>query len=343
MTQRHTFAPLVGALVAALAAAWMTAAHADVTVQQQSTFDFSIIKAHSESTELVTADKERRDTTLHCEGLFMSLLCGNTQYGEIVRLDRDVEWRLEPKKQEYRETAFMTPAQRLAAEQEARASLERLKQCPASKQTAPGPDTQKCQLSPPKFDLVQTDNHATLVGHDARLTQLTMTQSCTNPDTGDSCDFQISLDAWLTQDQIAGLDDRRAFRQAYMHKLGLDEPDSLVQADMRKFLAPYAESLKELGSKAGGFKGYPLKSAVRIAFGGPRCGAAQKQQQQGADSGTSSSSGSSPPTSLSSAASKLVGGLFKKKQQDAPADSSVAASPLPPGMVQAASFTTETQ
>ena len=34
----------------------------------------------------------------------MSLLCGNAQGGEIVRLDRDVEWTLEPKKQEYRET-----------------------------------------------------------------------------------------------------------------------------------------------------------------------------------------------------------------------------------------------
>ena len=38
---------------------------------------------------------------------------------------------------------------------------------------------------------------------------------------------------------------------------------------MRKFLAPYEASLKQLAGKADALKGYPLKSAVRIAFGGP--------------------------------------------------------------------------
>jgi hypothetical protein len=336
--QKTYFRVSVSAALLAVCALVSTG-RADVTVQEQSTFDLSIIKAHSETTELVTADKERRDTTMHCEG-FMSLLCGNAQTGEIIRLDRDVEWRLEPKKQEYREMPFLTPAQRLAAEQEARANLEKLQQCPASKQTAPGPDTQKCKLSPPKFDLVQTDTHAMLVGHDARLTQLTMTQSCANPDTGDSCDFQIALNAWLTQDQIAGLEDRRAFRKAYMHKLGLDEPDSLVQGDMRKFLAPYAESLKQLGGKAGSFQGYPLKTTVRIAFGGSQCAASQ--QQQNADSGSSSSTGTGLGSVASNLGGKLMGGLFKKKQ-DPQTDAATAASPLPPGMVQAASITTETQ
>jgi hypothetical protein len=124
----------------------------------------------------------------------------------------------------------------------------------------------------------------------------------------------------------------------------------MVQRQVRQFLAPYAESLHELAGKAGDFKGYPLKTAVRIAFGGEHCAAAQKQQNAagGADG---ASAAQSPPsgvpgvaggTSLGSVASslggKLVGGLFAKKKQD-PAPS---ASPLPPGMVQAAQFTVET-
>ena len=336
--------------VAAFALFWLLplGAGADVTIVEQSTFDFSIIKAQSTMTELTTSDKQRRDNAVHCEG-FMSLLCGNAQGGEIIRLDRDVEWTLEPKKQEYRETPFMTAAQRQAAMQEAQATLEKMKQCPAAPQsTAPAPNTSKCQMSPPKFDANQTDTRATLLGHDARLTQITMTQSCTNPDTGDSCDLLIGMDTWLTQEQIAGLEDRHAFQQAYLRKLGLEDAGPMVQKQMRQFLAPYAESLKQLAGKAGDFKGYPLKTAVRIAFGGERCAAAQKQQNAAVGGGDGASAAPSSP-SLSSGASlgsvasslggKLVGGLFAKKKQDTAAPSS---SPLPPGMVQAAQFTTET-
>jgi hypothetical protein len=343
------------ALIAAIGALAGAPARADVTIQEQTTFDLSIFKGHGTTTELTTADKQRRDGSLQCEG-FMSLFCGNAQSGEITRLDRGVRWVLEPKRKEYREIPFLTPEQRKAAEEEVRANLEKLKQCPAAKRNAaPAPDTQKCQMSPPKFDLVQGDQHASLLGHDARLTQVTMTESCTNPDTGDSCDFQIAMDAWLTQDSIAGLDDRRAFQKAYAHKLGLDENDALVQAQMRRFLAPYQESLKQLAAKAGDIKGYPLKTAVRIAFGGPHCAAAQKSQGTGADS----SAGQGGLGAVANNLGNKLGGFFKKKSDSsgdtasaasapasAPAASAPAAPPpsaSPPGMVQAVQFTVETQ
>lgn len=344
------FLTAVPALFGAMLGILPSGVRADVTIEEQSTFDFSIIKAHANMTELTTSDKQRRDNSLHCEG-FMSLLCGNAQSGEIIRLDRDVEWTLEPKKQEYRETPFMTAAQRQAAMAEAQAALDKMKQCPAAPQsTAPAPNTSKCQMSAPKFDAKATDTHAMLLGHDARLTQISMTQSCTNPDTGDSCDLLISMDSWLTQEQIAGLEDRQAFRQAYVRKLGLDDAGAMIQKQVRQFLAPYAQSLQQLAGKAGDFKGYPLKTAVRIAFGGEHCAAAQKQDNNSAGGEGASAAQSPAPglpglaggASLGSVASslggKLVGGLFaKKKQEPAP-----AASPLPPGMIQAAQFTVET-
>ena len=349
MIKTHRVASFPHLTVVALALAFglPPGVQADVTIEEQSTFDFSIIKAHSTLTEFTTSDKQRRDNAVHCEG-FMALLCANAQSGEIVRLDRDVEWNLEPKKQEYRETPFMTAAQRQAAMQEAQATLDKMKQCPAAPQsTAPAPNTSKCQMSPPKFDATPTDTHATLLGHDARLTQISMTQSCTNPDTGDTCDLLIGMDSWLTQEQIAGLEDRRAFQQAYLRKLGLEDAGPLVQKQMRQFLAPYAESLKQLAGKAGDFRGYPLKTTVRIAFGGQRCAAAQQQQSASAGDGASATqstpsigSGSSLGSVASSLGGKLVGGLFAKKQQQQTLPPS--SSPLPPGMVQAAQFTVET-
>jgi hypothetical protein len=354
MCHKHAFAwvLIVGFTTAA---GTCGAARADVTVEQQLTFDFSILKAHGNTTEYTTEDKQRSDTDLHCDG-FMSMFCGNEHSADIIRLDRDVTWALEPRKKEYRETPFPTASQREAAAQHAREMMEKLKQCPAARQTSPAPDTSRCEMSAPKLDVKQPGLHAVVAGHDTQLTQLALTRSCTSKDTGDVCDFVFMLDSWLTQDQIAGLDERKAFEQAYLKKLGLDTRDPLMQKQVRQFLAPYADSLKQLNAQAADFKGHALKTAVRIAFGGEHCGAAKGSGSgaTGAPAGTAdtNAAGNTPGGSaLSSAASalgsKLVGGLFKKKT-DTPAATPTGTATgtpdggLPPGMVQAAQITIET-
>ncbi len=349
---------------------------ADVIIQQQSTFDFAFIKAHGATTESTTADKQRRDSEFHCEG-FMSLLCGNSQSGEILRLDRDLTWTLDPKKKQYRETSFPTPEQRQQAQQQLRETMEKMKQCPvAPRDTAPAPDTSKCEMSTPTFEVKATESHATLAGHDAKLTQMVMTQSCRNRETGDECKFVIAMDIWLTQDQIAGMDEDKAFRLAYLKKLGLDPQSALTQQQMKQFLAPYQDSLQQLASKSAELRGYPLKTRVRIAFGGEKCSSA-KQSASGASplpdasqaagdaaaAATTSAAGAAAGTAAANAAgnsvagsvlgsaanafgNKLVGGLFAKKKagtaQAPPSQAAAAPDAIPAGMVQAVQFTIET-
>jgi hypothetical protein len=357
------------------------AASADVTIEQQTQFDLAIIKAHGTRTESTTTDKRRSDSDMHCEG-FMSMFCGNTQSGEIIRLDRDVEWALEPKKMEYRETPLPTAAQLAAARQQAQAMMEKVKQCPAVAQhSAPAPDTSKCEMSPPRFDVKQPGAHAMLAGHDAQLTQIALTQSCTNKTTGDTCDFLFAADTWLTQDQIAGLADQKTFQEAYLAKLGLDANDPVIQKQMRQFLAPYADAMKQVSAKSGELKGYPLKTVLRIAYGGEHCAAVKNQSAGGAGGGgnvvgdASQAAGNAAAASTTSAAgevagaaaanaaknpiagsvfssaasafgSKLAGGLFNKKKPDAPAPAAGAGgtsgNALPPGMIQAAQISVET-
>jgi len=369
------FASLIG--LAVVAAVAPRAGRTHVTIQQQTQFDFAIIKAHGTRTESTTTDKRRSDSDMHCEG-FMSMFCGNTQTGEIIRLDRDVEWSLEPKKMEYRETPLPTAAQLAAARQEAQATMEKIKQCPAVAQhSAPAPDTSKCEMSPPRFDVKQPGVHTTLAGHDTQLTQIALTQSCTNKTTGDVCEFLFAFDTWLTQDQIAGLADQKAFLDAYHAKLGLDASDPVTQKQMRQFLAPYADAMKQVSAKSGELKGYPLKTVLRIAFGGEHCSTAKNQTAGGGSGGsvvgdasqaagnaaaasTASAAGSAAGAAAANAAknplagsvfssaasafgSKLAGGLFKKKAEaPAPAAGSTSENALPPGMIQAAQISIET-
>jgi hypothetical protein len=360
------------------AAATMIAApgvRADVTIEQNTTFDLAIIKAHGTSTESTTADKQRRDSETHCEG-FWSLMCGDSKSGEIVRLDKDVTWSLDPKHKTYRERPFPTPEQRAEAERKIKEMMDKMKQCPAVQQQAPAPDTSKCEMSPPTFDVKATGQHATIAGHDTSLTQVALTQSCRNPETGDECKYALVMDAWLTQDQIAGVDEHKAFQMAYLKKLGLDPSNELVQQQMKQFLAPYRDSLKQLAGKSADLKGYPLKSVVRIAFGGEHCAAAKKSASSGGGGGavgdagtaatnaatgaTAGAAGAAAGSAASNAAgnsvagsilgpaasafsSSLVGGLFKRKQAaPAPAAAAPADNGLPPGLIQAAAFTVET-
>lgn len=312
------------------------AAQADVTISQQTTFDAaSLMKSHGSMTSVYTLDKKREDTETHCEGLF-SIVCGNMQSGEIVRLDRGVSWHLEPKKKRYLEQVFATPEQIAAMRDQMNANLEKMRSCPASQKQEV--DQSKCQLSPPKFEVRKTGDMAMLAGHNSERTQATITSSCTNKDTGDVCDTVVAIDVWLTQDSLAGSADRRAFELAYAKKLGLDDPQGLFRGQMAQYLARYQTQIAELSEKAKQFKGAPLKTSFRVLAGGAQCSSAKSNSQNG---GTDASSNPNPVanvTDAGKAVGKFVGGLFKKKSSD---DSQAASAANPPSSAALPSSATE--
>jgi hypothetical protein len=343
-----------GALVLALSAfAGMTApAHADVTTQESTSLDaIGVVRLHGSSVERTTADKQRRQSEYHCEGM-MSLLCGNTKTDDIVRLDRSLEWRLDPKDKSYLETPFPTPEERAAAQQKMQETLEKMKQCPQQQPQQPAQartDTSKCQMSPPRIDVRQTDDHATLAGHDTRKSSVTLTQTCTDQDTGDVCDLVYGFDVWLTPDEIAGAADRREFARAYMKKLGLDENSPAMKDTVQKFLAQYAGTMKDLAVKAKDLKGTPLRTTFRFSMGGEHCGKAKDASSQG-DSSSSGGGGLGGISSLgglaSQAGSKLLGGLMARKNSGSSSGSDPnappPAAPGEPPRTQIIAFTIET-
>lgn len=306
--------------------------HADVTIDQKTTLEVaSMIKTHGASTTNMTADKKREDTESHCEGI-MSMVCGNVHGGEIVRLDRGLTWRLEPDKKSYREEAFATPEEMAAMRARMQARLEKMRSCPVSQRQQPV-DQSKCQMSAPKIDVHKTDDRMSIAGHDTQRTQATLTQSCTDKDTGDVCDTVVAVDMWLTQDKLPGTADRRAFAQGYAKKLGLEDAQGAMSGDYAKFLAPYQAQIKQLTDKSSDLKGLPLKTSLRVMMGGQQCSAVTKMKANGSANGDGSSGGGNPMNdvaqagkAIGSSVSNLVGGLFHKKKSD---DSQTAASASP--------------
>ena len=138
----------------------------------------------------------------------------------------------------------------------------------------------------------------------------------------------VAVDIWLTQDNVPGAADRRAFQQEYAKKLGLVDEQGALSGEFAKFLAPYQSQIKQLTDKSSEFKGQPLKTSLRVMMGGQQCSASAKIQANsstsgGGAAGDNAAAGSNPVTSVAqagkaigSSVSNLVGGLFHKKKAD---------------------------
>ena len=264
-----------------------TAARADVTVGQKTSMSLAGLNIDVNSVERTTADRQRTDTNVQCHG-FLSLFCHNVEGGKIVRLDRKVEWELQPSKKRYTETPFPTAEERAQAQQALEAAMEEMKKCPMPQSqnvSQRSPDTSHCQMSAPVLNVTATDEHAAILGHDARKTSVVMSQTCTDSQTGDVCEFDYGFETWLTTDELAGASERTAFVKKYLEAQGLDPNNPQLQHTLQQLMAPYADALKQLQSKAADLKGYPLRTTFYMAFGGPHCGKAKEAAQQQASNG----------------------------------------------------------
>jgi hypothetical protein len=327
MTTRRRTRPILTLILSAAAAfaALSPAARADVTVGQKTSMSLGGINIDIDSVERTSADKQRSDSTVRCHGL-LALFCHDVEGGRIVRLDKQVEWELQPKKKLYSERPFPTPEQRAAAQQQLDAAMEEMKKCqmPQAQNASHGtaPDTSHCQLSSPVLDVNGTDEHATILGHDARKTNVVLSQTCTDTQTGDVCQIDYGFETWLTTDQIPGTDERNAFTRKYLEAQGLDPNNPQLQRTVAQFMAPYAGALKQLRSKAADLKGYPLRTTFYMAFGGPHCGKAKEAAQQQASSGSRFSMHSLASNALAGGLS----GLFHRGASAIHADSAGGAA-----------------
>ena len=286
-TRSRTRAILTLTLCAAAAVAMLPAARADVTVEQKTSMNVGGINMDIDSVERTSADKQRSDSTVTCHG-FLSLFCHGANGGRIVRLDKQVEWALQPGKRLYTEHPFPTPGQRAEAQKHLEEAMEEMKSCPMPQAQGPAqasaPDTSRCQLSSPVLNINATGEHATILGHDARKTSVVLSQTCTDTQTGDVCEIDYGFETWLTTDEIPGADERNSFARRYLQAQGLDPNNPQLQHTVTQFMAPYADQLRQLQGKASDLKGYPLRTIFYMAFGGPHCAKAKQAAQRQASS-----------------------------------------------------------
>lgn len=333
-TQTARTIPTRALLAGAIAAILGSAAQADVTIEERMSITgaglMSMANMSGTTTTTISGQRARTDSNLQFEsGLMRTFARGLGESTEIVRLDQDKMYSVNNKKKTYTETTFA----------ETRAQMEKvtgqMREAQASQRRATsGVDDSQCEWSEPKGEVQRTGEKATIAGYQAERVTVLATQSCTDKNTGQVCDFGLVMDQWVAPDFTASAE-AQAYQLAFAEKLGLGAAASRDFAERAESMFGGFEGMwKEVATKMRDVKGYPVRLSFGLGVGGPQCKSTQEMQAAGGGS-------AAPAPSLGQALGGALGGMFGKKKQPQPEAAAPPPAPLPGGLMSLMGMSTE--
>ena len=267
---------------------------ADVVVKQRTSAVMvgGVIKSNGTITTTISGDKERNDSEMKTKVLISS---PTVKTIDIMRLDKEVVWNLDPKKQTYTEMTF---AEMRALMDSASAQMQAMAQ--ESKERKHNEDV---EVSPPQFKVERTGNKATIAGYACEEAVMTVITKTKDKKTGDTGTFTLQNRMWVTRDW-AGQNEYEAFSTKMAAKMGFGRGMESTQSYLA-MMGLDAEDLHREMAKVGGF---PMKQEMSMfALGGPGTQKAEAKEKSG-----ETEESASPADKL-----KKLGGLFgKKKDKD---------------------------
>ncbi len=245
-------------LLAILVSAPAMSARADVTIQEKTvtTGLGGFGSGTSERTMVVAGDKSRSDEAFTYTGRFKTLVGSKPRASaEIVRLDKELVWSLEPDKKQYGEMTFAEMREAMAKGM-ANAQAEMKK-----------PENQKAQQQAEmdfKVDVQRTGKKDVINGFKAENVILTLTATPKDKKTGEkgAAGYKMTLDQWISND-TQGQSEMLAYYRKFAEKLGVDPQ---IKAMAGGLMAQYGDGVKQLAAKMKDLKGYPVRSTMTMGL-----------------------------------------------------------------------------
>lgn len=240
-------------LAFAVMLALVAPAHADVTLKERtvSTGLAGFGNGTTERTVVIAGDKSRSDDQYTYTGRFKTLAGGGkprTQT-DIVRLDREVLWSLDPSKKQYTETTF-------AEMRELMAKGVAEMQEPENRKAAEDADLTYT------VDVQRTGKKEKVNGFDAENVIITVTATARGKESGQGGSYRIRMDQWLAP-SVPGQAEAQAYYRRFAEKMGLDPQ----MRQLSGLLAQYGEALKRAAEKMKDLQGYPVRSTTTLGLG----------------------------------------------------------------------------
>ncbi len=301
-----------------------SAVQADVTIKQHLSMDggglMKMMNMSGETATTISGDRARTQSNLEMESRLMRMFSGGPT-AQIVRLDEGKVYQLNLKKKTYSELSL--------AEQKAQLekSMQQMRDAQASqKQQSSGVDESDCQWSEPTASVKHTGETDTVAGARVERTVVTATQSCKDPKSDQVCDFNLILDQWLAPDWKAS-GEVQGYYAAYSKQLGLEVADSPgFSQRLESMFGGYQGIWHQIAEKMKEAKGYPLRSTVTLAVGGPKCDTSEQAQSAEASPGIGKAIGGA----VGGAFGRFLGGRRDKAAEDAK-KAEAPAAPTSPG------------
>lgn len=335
-------------------------ASADVTTQQRISIDgiggMSIANMSGTTTTIISGERSRTESDLQMQSKLVRMFARGAAgpHVDIVRLDLDKIDHLNVAKKEYTEMTFEQLREQMQkAMGQAGAAQNKEEPKPSSI------DDSQCEWSDPKAEVKRTGEKSTIAGYDTERMTITASQACKDKQSGQVCEFVLSLDEWLAP-KFASSAEAQKYARAYAQKMGLGTATTSrdISERAQSMFGRYKGIWSEVASKTKDMKGYPVKTTFAFAVGGPQCKNAQASNSSASNSSDSSASEPTSPAAVAGQIGGKIAGLFHKKSDNPPpADANAgagggstnasapsaaaAAPPMPDGMLPVVTMSSE--
>jgi hypothetical protein len=349
---------LCASMAAVFCGVYLTPAAADLTLEQKVTVSaaggLSMMGSTGTVTTVISGDRGRTENRMESTSALVKKFAKNVNTATIVRLDEERMLNLDTEKQQYSEITF---AELRAQMQESMAQMEQM----GGQDSLPVSEDD-CQWSDPVVEVRKTGEKQKFAGVRAQQTIISVSQTCTSPDSDKSCDMTWNMEYWNAR-RMPGEEEATAFQQGMAKAMGSEEALGLAQAQARGLLAMFKKGWDEVLQESGEIKGYPVKTVMSLAMGGESCTTSAGQPiatddiwGQAADAGVDAAAstaaghagnavadatadavgdsvgGSIAGSAIGAASRELIGGAFskfrnKKKEQKEPEPVAAEANP----------------
>ncbi len=244
-----------GFLLAVATLVFACPAWADVTLKEKTVSSgmMGFGNGTSERTTVIAGDKSRSDEQNTYTGRFQTFAGGGKPRGsvQIIRLDREVFWTLDPEKKQYTELTFADMRQMMEAGM-------------SEMQSQPKDPRAKDVEFDYTVDVKRTGKKDRINGFNAEQFILTLTATPKDTHGGQAAGgYTMTMDEWLST-EVPGGAEVQAFHRRMGEKLGLD-PE--VQRFGMGAMAMYRDAMKQLAEKMKEMKGYPVRTTLTVGMG----------------------------------------------------------------------------
>jgi len=253
-------------IIFAVCSAQTPSAVADVTLHQNVTVSasgvMSMVGSSGTVTTVISGNRGRTENQMESTSKMMQKFAKNANTATIVLLGDELMLNLVPEKKQYSEMTF----EELRAQMEkSMAEIEKM-----GDQGGLPVSQDECQWSAPELSIVEDHEKQKIANIKVEQTTVSVTQTCTVPDSGKSCDMTWNMEFWNARNMPGG-DEAASFQQGMARAMGGDEALGMAQVYTRGLMAMFKKGWEDVLKESGKMKGFPVKTVMSLEMGGESC------------------------------------------------------------------------